>query len=44
MERFRFIDADAHVFEPEDIWDNYLEKKFQGQVTSWVNYKRGLRR
>ena len=40
MERFRFIDADAHVFEPEDIWDNYLEKKFQGQVTSWVNYKR----
>ena len=40
MERYRFIDGDAHVFEPEDIWDNYLEKKYQSQVKSYVNYKK----
>ncbi len=40
MERFRFIDSDAHVFEPEDLWENYLEKKYQPFIKSSVNYKK----
>ena len=40
MERLRFIDSDAHVFEPADLWDNYLEKKYRDRINSFVNYKR----
>ena len=25
---FRVIDADAHFYEPADIWDKYIEKKY----------------
>ena len=32
MERLRFIDGDAHILEPQDIWDEYLEKKYKGTV------------
>ena len=32
MERLRFIDGDAHILEPQDIWDEYLEKKYKGAV------------
>ena len=32
MERVRFIDGDAHILEPQDIWDEYLEKKYKGAV------------
>ena len=40
MEGFRFIDCDAHIFEPEDLWDNYLESKYRREISSYVNYKR----
>jgi predicted TIM-barrel fold metal-dependent hydrolase len=40
MERLRFIDSDAHVFEPEDLWENYLESKYLPLINSYVNYKR----
>ena len=43
MERYRFIDGDAHVFEPEDIWENYLEKKYQSQVKSLCQLQEGFR-
>ena len=26
---FKTIDCDRHVVEPIDMWDNYLEKRFQ---------------
>src|SRR5208337_4910378 len=33
MERqHRFIDADGHVIEPEDIWENYLEPGFRSEM------------
>ena len=28
METLKFIDGDAHILEPEGIWQDYLEKKF----------------
>ena len=40
MEGYRFIDSDAHIFEPENIWDNYLESKYRSEISSFVNYKR----
>ena len=30
-ERPRVIDADAHFYEPADIWDNYMEPEFYDQ-------------
>ena len=38
MGRYRFIDSDAHIFEPEDIWDRYLEPKYQGAIRSFIGY------
>ena len=32
MEELRFIDGDSHVLEPEAIWTDYLEKKYQPLV------------
>jgi predicted TIM-barrel fold metal-dependent hydrolase len=29
MERCRFIDADSHVLEPDDLWVRYLEPKYR---------------
>ena len=40
MERYRFIDSDAHIFEPDNIWDDYLESKYRPDIKSYVNYKR----
>ncbi len=40
MERFRFVDSDSHVLEPEDMWDNYLEKRHQGMVKGYFKYVR----
>jgi hypothetical protein len=28
----QFIDADGHVIEPEDIWENYLEPAFRSEM------------
>jgi hypothetical protein len=31
-DNFRVIDADRHVLEPTDLYDNYLPAKFRGRV------------
>jgi predicted TIM-barrel fold metal-dependent hydrolase len=40
MQKFGFIDTDSHVIEPDNLWQKYLEPKFQDEapVTS-VGYK-----
>ena len=38
MQRYRFVDTDSHVFEPEDIWDNYLEPEYRGVIRSVNKY------
>ncbi len=32
MDRVRFIDADSHILEPNDIWERYLEPKFRAEM------------
>ena len=32
MSRVRFIDADSHILEPNDIWEKYLEPKFRSEM------------
>jgi predicted TIM-barrel fold metal-dependent hydrolase len=40
MEKYGFIDTDSHVIEPDDLWDNYLEAKFQDDApVTRVGYK-----
>ena len=39
MERHRFIDSDAHVFEPQNLWDDYLEPKYRGVIKAVVDYQ-----
>lgn len=35
----RFIDADAHVVEPNDLFEKYLEPKFRAWIPeAWANY------
>ena len=29
---FRVFDADAHVLEPQNLWDRFLDARFQGRV------------
>ena len=41
MENLRFIDGDSHVLEPEEIWTDYLEKKYQPLVKGHVRWVRG---
>jgi uncharacterized protein len=42
MAKFGFIDTDSHVVEPDDLWDKYLEAKFQGDApVTRVGYKQG---
>ena len=33
MQRIKFIDGDSHILEPESIWTDYLEKKYQPFIT-----------
>ena len=40
METLRFIDGDAHVLEPEGIWQEYLEKKYQHLIKGHVRWVR----
>jgi hypothetical protein len=30
---FKVFDADAHVVEPRDLWERFLEPKYKGRVT-----------
>jgi len=40
MAKFGFIDTDSHVIEPDDLWDNYLEAKYQDDAPlTRVGYK-----
>src|SRR5260221_12722961 len=35
----RFIDSDAHVLEPADLFEKYLEPKFRSWIPeAWANY------
>ena len=40
MEALRFIDGDAHILEPESIWENYLEKKYQPLIQAHARWVR----
>jgi predicted TIM-barrel fold metal-dependent hydrolase len=31
---FRVMDSDLHVVEPRTLWDNYLDPKFRGRITT----------
>jgi predicted TIM-barrel fold metal-dependent hydrolase len=44
MDRLRVIDVDAHVAEPPDLWDRYLEPAFREQAPRWVLDNQGRRR
>jgi uncharacterized protein len=32
MDRVRFIDADSHILEPNNIWERYLEPEFRSEM------------
>ena len=32
MKGYRFIDSDAHILEPNNIWETYLEAKFRSEM------------
>jgi len=37
---YRFIDSDAHVLEPADMFEKYLEPKFRSRMpVAWSDYK-----
>jgi len=40
---FKVFDADAHVIEPKDLWDRFLDKKYQHRV-SWKQPFAGMDR
>jgi predicted TIM-barrel fold metal-dependent hydrolase len=40
---FKVFDADAHVIEPKDLWERFLDKKFQSRV-SWKQPFEGMDR
>ena len=40
MENLRFIDGDSHILEPESIWTDYLEKKYQHLISGHVRWTR----
>jgi uncharacterized protein len=37
---YRFIDSDAHILEPADMFQKYLEPKFRSQIpVAWADYQ-----
>lgn len=37
---WHFIDSDAHVIEPRDIFEHYLEPKYRAQIpVAWAYYQ-----
>ena len=32
MPRYRVVDSDGHVLEPESMWPRYLEERFHGMA------------
>ena len=37
------MDSDAHVVEPDSLWDNYLESKYKGRIKSHLAYERATK-
>lgn len=35
MTEMRVIDADGHVLEPMDLWENYLDSKYKDRAIRW---------
>lgn len=44
MNSFPVIDADGHVFEPDSLWENYLEPRFMDRRPRLVRDERGTTR
>ena len=38
----KVVDADGHVLEPQDLWDNYLESKYKDRGVQWKVNEEGL--
>ena len=38
----RVVDADGHVLEPMDMWENYLESKYKDRAIRWKVDDKGL--
>ena len=36
MAKYRLIDADCHILEPPDIWDNWLPERYQDKAPKLV--------
>ncbi len=37
---YKFFDADAHILEPDDLFEKYLEPKFRARMPrAWTGYK-----
>jgi hypothetical protein len=37
---YRFIDSDAHIIEPRDMFEKYLEPKFRAEMPiAWADYQ-----
>ncbi len=42
MQNGRVVDADGHVLEPVDMWENYLESKYKDRAIKWKVNEQGL--
>ena len=41
MPRYRVVDSDGHVLEPESLWPRYLEERFHGMAPRLVADSQG---
>ena len=41
MTKYRIVDADCHVLEPPDIWQNWLPEKYQEKAPKLVKDAEG---
>ena len=41
MTKYRIVDADCHILEPPDIWDNWLPEKYQEKAPKLVKDAEG---
>ncbi len=41
MTEYRIVDADCHILEPPDIWDNWLPEKYQDKAPKLVKDAEG---
>src|ERR671923_1635070 len=38
----KVVDADGHILEPPDLWENYLERKYKDRGIRWKVNDAGL--